>query len=96
MFKQDPIVAKFAKQYLMIAFPKLVLSGMMDCHRRWLNSFAKNHIPMVCSLVSVPFHYLWCYIFVVYFDLKLAGIGIAGAISVGIQNAFLILYTRQS
>ena len=96
MFKQDPIVAKFAKQYLMIAFPKLVFSGMMDCHRRWLNSFAKNHIPMVCSLISVPFHYLWCYIFVVYFDLELTGIGIAGAISFGIQNAFLILYTRQS
>lgn len=93
MFSQDPLVAKFAKQYLMVAFPKLVLAGLMDCHRRWLNSFAKNHIPMICSLVSVPFHYLWCYIFVVYFDLELVGIGIAGAVSLGIQNLFLQVYT---
>lgn len=80
----------------MIVFPKLVLSGLMDCHRRWLNSFAKNHIPMICSLVSVPFHYLWCYVFVVYLDLELIGIGIAGAISLGLQNLFLIAYTKSS
>lgn len=82
--KQDRQVALYAQKYLMVAFPKLVLFGLMDCHRRWLNSFQKNHIPMLCSWISIPFHYVWCYIFVVIFDLELYGIGIAGALSFSI------------
>lgn len=96
LLKQDSVVAGYAEQYLLAAFTKLAFFGFFDCQRRWLNGFGKNHIPMICSAFAVPFHYLWCYIFVVDYDLKLTGIGIAGAFSFILQNILIIIYTCTS
>jgi Na+-driven multidrug efflux pump len=73
----------------MVVFPKLAIFGLVDCHRRWLNSFQKNHIPMLVSWVSIPLHYIWLYVFTVILDWELYGLGVAGVISLGIQNLLL-------
>ena len=61
-----------------------------------MNGFGKNHVALYCSALSVPFHYLWCYLFFIYLDLGLTGLGIAGAISNGLQLMFINLYTCYS
>lgn len=50
----------------------------------------------MCTALSVPLHFFWCYYFAIYLDLELTGIGIAGAISFGLQLLFINLYTYHS
>jgi Na+-driven multidrug efflux pump len=79
-----------------VTFPKLTLFGLFDCQRRWLNGFGKNYVPLMCTALSVPFHFFWCYLFAIYLNMGLSGIGLAGAISFGLQLIFINLYTYHS
>lgn len=46
-----------------------------------MNNLGKNILPMVSYAVAVSLHPLWVYIFMIKYDMKLYGIGIAGTIT---------------
>jgi len=46
-----------------------------------MNNMGKNILPMVSYAFAVSLHPLWVYIFMIKYDLKLYGIGIAGTIT---------------
>ena len=46
-----------------------------------MNNLGKNILPMVAYAVCIPIHGLWVYIFVVKYDMKLFGVGMAGNVT---------------
>ena len=42
LLKQDPQVAKYAQTYVKAFLPGLVISGLVDLQRKFLNNFGKN------------------------------------------------------
>ena len=46
-----------------------------------MNNMGKNILPMVSYTLAVSLHPLWVYTFMIHYDLKLFGIGIAGTIT---------------
>lgn len=61
--------------------PGILMFGLCDLNRRFLNSFRKNAIPMVSFAISVTFHAYWINKLAIEMDLKIIGIAIAGIIT---------------
>ena len=89
---QDEGVAHNAQKYVIALMPKLILSGLFDCQRRWLNCFEYNHVPLHCQGVAVLFHYLWCSIFVVQHNLGIFGLGLANCITYAVALTLVMIY----
>lgn len=94
-FGQDEGVAKNAQSYILVLMPKLILYGLFDCQRRWLNCFEYNHVPLQCQGVAVFLHYFWCQLFVVQLDLQIVGLGIANAITFSLALIAMLIYQSQ-
>ena len=63
----------------MLAFlPGLFIQAHIDIHRRFLNSIGKNSIPMISLFIGIFFHFIFSWIFVIYFKLGITGTGVAG------------------
>jgi Na+-driven multidrug efflux pump len=73
--------------------PGLILLGLIDNQRRFLNMIGKSHVPMICQCAGTFLHIFLCYYFVWIKELRITGVGIAGSISNGLTFFFLLLYT---
>ena len=47
MVGQDPAAAQYAQQYITIIIPGIVMFGLFDTSRQYLNSMGKSTIPMI-------------------------------------------------
>lgn len=61
--------------------PGMYLQALCDLEKRFMNNMGKNMLPMVSYAVAVALHPIWVYIFMIKYDMKLFGIGIAGTIT---------------
>lgn len=75
---QDQQVSENAQKYVLVNIPKLILFGMFDFQRRWLNCFEYNHIPLKCTSIAVVLHFFICWYFVSYSNMGILGLGIGG------------------
>ena len=93
---QDPLVARYAQLYLFVSLPKLLLFGLFDCLRRWLNSLGYSKVPLLCQMVAVPLHVVWSYVFVIHYEMEYYGTGLSGAISFMLTYCLTYLYISQN
>ena len=80
-FHQDEDVAIHTAAYMICYFPALLIYGISDLLRKFLNSFRMSMIPFLSFTVSVTFHPLWTYLFIVKYEYGIIGIAIAGLIT---------------
>ena len=90
-FGQDPIVSGYTSIYLLYYMPGLLVYGLSDLNRKFLNSFKLNFIPMISFAISVMMHPIWTQYLVITCDLQIVGIAIAGIITNTIT--FIIIKT---
>jgi Na+-driven multidrug efflux pump len=65
---QDPDVSEQTASYMLWYFPGLMIYGISDLYRKYLNSFRMNMIPFLSFTISVSLHPLWTYLFIIYYD----------------------------
>lgn len=93
---QDEEVSELTEQYVTYYMPALLLYGICDLYRKFLNSFSKNSLPMIAFTISCSLHPIWCQKFVVDMDLKIHGIALAGAVTNFLTYIFMrILFSFQ-
>ena len=81
MLKQDKEVSEDAQKYLLYYMPGILIYGLCDLNRRFLNSFRKNAIPMLSFAISVTFHAFWIQELAIEMEMKIIGIALAGVIT---------------
>jgi Na+-driven multidrug efflux pump len=70
----------------------VLIFGLFDCQRRWLNSLGLNAVPMASTIINIPFHIFWSYFLVIKMDMQLLGTGVAGFLSFVTQLLLCQLY----
>lgn len=73
--------------------PGLILAGLIDNQRRFLNMIGKCHVPMFCQGLGTILHGFICYYLVWVKSFGIQGVGISGSISNGLIYLFLLAYT---
>jgi len=90
---QDPITSKYARDYIVVQIPGILMQAQFDCVMRYLSAYQKSHIPMMTQLVSTALHVFWCHLFVVRLKLGVTGASIAICITYTSNFIALVLYT---
>lgn len=78
---QNPEVAKNSQIYVLVWFPGLLMAGLNDSQRSFLQMTGNAKYVTPCQLTGVSIHILLCYQFVYVHDLAIKGVGYAGCIS---------------
>jgi Na+-driven multidrug efflux pump len=94
MLDQDAEVSELTASYMIYYFPALLIYGMSDIHRKFLNSFRMNMIPFLSFTISTAFHPVWAYLFIVKYELGLLGISLAGLITNSITLLIIKLFIK--
>ena len=81
LLHQNETVAMYTATYMILYFPALLIYGISDLLRKFLNSFRLSMIPFLSFTVSVTLHPLWTYLFIVKYGFGILGIAIAGLIT---------------
>jgi multidrug resistance protein, MATE family len=81
MLNQDAEVSELTANYMLYYFPVLLIYGVSDLYRKFLNSFRMNMIPFLSFTISVLFHPVWTYLFIVKYEMGMLGISLAGLIT---------------
>jgi MATE family multidrug resistance protein len=63
LLKQDPRVCSNAQRYIYSYIPALVLNGLNDSQRRFLNMMELTRIPLICQLGGTIIHIAFCLLF---------------------------------
>lgn len=89
--KED--VAYHAYEFTIYSLPGWYFWSMYDCMRNLLNFMGKSRIPLKSIPITIVLHFLWCYIFVVYLDYQVKGIGIATSITYSLNSLTVFLFS---
>lgn len=89
------MVAANAQKYIIAYIPGLILNGLNDSQRRFLNMIELTKIPLICQLIGVSVHICLSWIFVWNMDLGIAGTGYASSLSNLTVYISLLVYTSQ-
>ena len=57
---QDPVVAKYASQYLVSMIVGMFFVGQFDLNKRWLIQMQVTWVPMIAQLICTVLHVVWC------------------------------------
>jgi MATE family multidrug resistance protein len=79
--------------YVYAYIPGLIILGLIDGQRRFLNMMGKNYVPLICQSCSVLLHIGLCYWFVYVCKLNIRGIGYASTITNCITYTLLCTYS---
>jgi Na+-driven multidrug efflux pump len=71
----------------------LVINGLFDGHRRFLNSLGRSNDPLAFQIVGIILHIGWCRYFVTIRNLGIVGIGYASTISNITVYLSLLIYS---
>ena len=93
MLGQDKEVAQYAQQFVVISLPSVVLSGLNDSQKKFLNCFKKNYVPMVTNAVNVLLYPVILYIFVFQLNLGIVGLAMTDNISTFLTLLCNLVYT---
>ena len=86
-FGQDPIVSSYTQTYINYQLPAILIYGLSDLNRKFLNSFRKNIIPLISFTIAVSIHPFWI-------D-QLKDLGIVGiSISSIVTNSFTFILLK--
>ena len=77
----------------MISLPEVLVSGLSDCQKKFLNSFKKNHVTLMANTFAMLLYPVWCYLFVVKYELGIAGSSLANVASIMFTFLFSLTYT---
>ena len=78
---QDPKVAKYSQEYVLAYLPGLIMAGLMDGHRRFLNMMNVTQVPLFCLITGVFIHIGCLFIFINKCNYGIQGLGYAGSIA---------------
>ena len=90
---QDPTTSRYARDYIVGQLPGLVAYSQFDCVMRYMSAFKKSHIPMCTQVVSTLLHIVWCYLFIVQWQLGILGASLAICVTYTTNFLALVLYT---
>ena len=93
LINQNAEIAKYSQVYVNYQIPGLVLSGLSDAQRKFLNMFEMSSVPLVCFVVGELIHVLLCAHFVWNMELSIIGVGYASSITNFIIYILLLIYT---
>ena len=93
MLGQDKEVAQYAQQFVVMSLPSVVLSGLNDSQKKFLNCFKKNYVPMVTNAVNVLLYPVILYIFVFQLNLGIVGLAMTDNISTFLTLLCNLVYT---
>lgn len=96
LLKQDVKVAANAQRYIYSYIPALVLNGLNDSQRRFLNMIELTRIPLICQFIGTVIHIGFCLLLVSKFEMGIEGIGYASSISNLSVYMSLIMYTHST
>lgn len=71
----------YARNYVFWTIPGVWCFVQFDCMKRFLQSMQFFTIPMYVQLIATAFHVLWCWLFISYLNMEVAGAAIALNIS---------------
>ena len=91
---QHAEVSKNTYNYLLFYFPGLVVYGMSDLYRKYLNSYRLVIVPLLSFGISVSLHSIWCNMIVLDYGYKIEGIAIAGFITNSLNFSIIYLFTK--
>ena len=91
---QDPIVCEEAYRYIMTSLPSMYFLGQFDLKKRFLNCMKITWVPMVAQSTATMVHILWCYLFVVKWDMDIVGLAIATNISTFTMLFIITVYAH--
>ena len=90
---QNDQVATNTQHYVTLSLPAVILSGLNDSQRKFLCCYKYNFVPMVTNGLNSLIYGFLCYIFVVKWDLGIAGCAYTDVISQLITFMSNLLYT---
>lgn len=90
---QDAKVAENCQIFVTWSLPAVLISGLNDSQKKFLNCFRKNYVPMVTNIVNTLLYPFIAYYLVVSRDLGIKGVAITDVVSIGLTYACNLLYT---
>jgi len=75
--------------------PGLYLSGLVDSNRRLLNSMGYQYAPMLITVISLPLHIGWCYLFTDIYGMGIKGTAYASSITNLINFILMWVYSSR-
>lgn len=95
-FRQDPEIAAGAGSYIRFMIPALFLSGMLQCHTRFLQMQNVVLPVMLSSAVTAVVHVAFCWLLVFKLGLGTKGAALGNVVSNFFNLSFLAVYVRLS
>ena len=74
---QDQEISSIAQRYCCILIPGIWAQSMFDATRKFLSAQLETTIPLVTQCITLLFHFLWCWLFIVRLDMKETGAALA-------------------
>lgn len=75
------------------AILEVLILGWNNLQKMFINSFKKNHGPLIASAISTLIYPLWCYIFIIRLDLGAVGSSLANLASALFMYIFNLTFT---
>jgi len=91
---QDHLVADYTLQYIKAYLPGMMLMGLIDGQRRFLNMMNQTRTPMLAYYISIVFHIILSWVFVWKLDYGIVGTGIASTLTNSINYIFLLVLSK--
>lgn len=84
----------YTLEYIRVYLPGLMLMGLIDGQRRFLNMMNQTRAPMFAYYVAILFHIALSYLFVWKMNMGIKGTGLASALTNVINYLFLLCFSN--
>ena len=71
----------------------MLISGLNDGQKKFLNCFKKNYVPMTTNGIATILYPFWSLLFIVYLDMGIVGCAIADNVSILLTYLVNLIYT---
>ena len=88
----DEAASSYAKSYLIMLLPTVLLNSWGDSIDLFLISMGFNNIVCVLQLIVIPIHFFFCWLFVAHFEFQIIGAGIASNLTAMITLTCQVVY----
>ena len=92
LIKLDPDSAHYAQIYCYGMIPAMLFHSQFDAIRQYLNAIQKSYIFMKVVFITSALHLIWCYLFVVRFQMGFIGIPFAATLTCFLNFFLLHIY----
>lgn len=92
LLQQPHDAVEVAQTYIISVLPGTLLSMHFECTRRYLLAMGVYTPILYTMIVTLPIHVISLYLFLFVFDLKIAGVAFASAITYSLNFGVLNFY----